>query len=488
MVQKSSYLKTACAYIRVSTDKQEELSPDAQKRLILDYAVKNNILLEKENIFVENGISGKKADKRPEFMRMIALAKQKEHPFDVILVWKFSRFARNQEESIVYKALLKKNSVDVVSISEPLVDGPFGTLIERIIEWMDEYYSIRLSGEVMRGMSEKALRGGYQAGCPLGYKMNKETKIPEIDEEQAEIVKKIFNDYTNELKSYLEIARELNSLGFRTKRGAMYEARTIQYILQNPFYIGKIRWNRQNHAEHTIKDESEWIIADAEHEPIIDAELFNRTQQRIQTVSRPYRQRAPMSLKHWLSGIVKCSSCGASLVCSINSNTFQCLKYAKGSCMESHWIKTEHLEKAVFEAFEKAINGDVSFELRHSSGSSSDEQHMLNERLKKLEMKEMRIKQAYAEGIDTIEEYRQNKQLLENEKKEILEILKKKTATESPAEQTNAMIKSLSSVYTIIKDNSQTKKNRANALRSVVDHMTYDKQNDNLKVFFFLQR
>ncbi len=71
---------------------------------------------------------------------MIAAAKSEEHPIDVILVWKYSRFARNQEESIVYKSLLKKQcSVDVVSVSEPLVDGPFGSLIERIIEWMDEY-------------------------------------------------------------------------------------------------------------------------------------------------------------------------------------------------------------------------------------------------------------------------------------------------------------------------------------------------------------
>ena len=76
----------------------------------------------------------------------------------MILVWKFSRFARNQEESIVYKSMLKKDNVDVISVSEPLIEGPFGSLIERIIEWMDEYYSIRLSGEVLRGMKEKALQ------------------------------------------------------------------------------------------------------------------------------------------------------------------------------------------------------------------------------------------------------------------------------------------------------------------------------------------
>lgn len=155
-------MKTGAIYIRVSTDKQEELSPDAQKRLLLEYASKNDIVVSNEFVYTENGISGRKADKRPEFMKMISLAKSKDHPFDVILVWKFSRFARNQEESIVYKSLLKKNNVEVVSVSEPLVDGPFGSLIERIIEWMDEYYSIRLSGEVMRVMAENALRGNYQ--------------------------------------------------------------------------------------------------------------------------------------------------------------------------------------------------------------------------------------------------------------------------------------------------------------------------------------
>ena len=134
-----------CAlYVRVSTDKQDELSPDAQIRLGTEYAKKNGLHVSKEHTYIEHGISGRKADKRPEFLRMIAAAKSEEHPFDVILVWKFSRFARNQEESIVYKSLLRKKcGVDVVSVSEPIIDGPFGGLIERIIEWMDEYYSIR---------------------------------------------------------------------------------------------------------------------------------------------------------------------------------------------------------------------------------------------------------------------------------------------------------------------------------------------------------
>jgi DNA invertase Pin-like site-specific DNA recombinase len=101
-------MKIGAAYIRVSTDDQLEYSPDSQIKLIQQFAKKNDIIVPEEFIFIDEGISGKTAEKRPDFNRMIAIAKQKENSFDVILVWKFSRFARNQEESIVYKKCLKR--------------------------------------------------------------------------------------------------------------------------------------------------------------------------------------------------------------------------------------------------------------------------------------------------------------------------------------------------------------------------------------------
>ena len=115
----------AALYIRVSTEDQIELSPDSQRKLLLEYARKNNMIVEDKHIFSDEGISGRKAEKRPNFMKMVALAKSKEKPFTKILVWKFSRFARNQEESIVYKNMLKKDGVDVISISEPIIEGAF---------------------------------------------------------------------------------------------------------------------------------------------------------------------------------------------------------------------------------------------------------------------------------------------------------------------------------------------------------------------------
>ena len=284
------HLKNGALYIRVSTADQTELSPDAQQRLLLDYAKKNGIVIAKEFIF-EESVSGRHADRRPKFQEMIALAKQDSHPIDVILVWKYSRFARNQEESIVYKSLLKKNNIDVISISEPLIDGPFGTLIERIIEWMDEYYSIRLSGEVIRGMKEKALKHGYQTSPCLGYDAAGSGKPFVINEAEYSIVKFIMDQYDLENHDPTAIARSCNELGYHTKRGNLMERRSVERILRNPFYAGTVIWNG--------------ISFEGAHETRLDRERFNNRIKRMDARRRTPKSRNPSSCKHWLSRALK---------------------------------------------------------------------------------------------------------------------------------------------------------------------------------------
>ena len=478
--------KLACAYVRVSTDKQEELSPDAQKRLLIDYAKKNNILLTEDYIFVENGISGKKADKRPEFQKMIAMAKSKEHPFDVILVWKFSRFARNQEESIVYKSLLKKNNVDVISISEPLIDGPFGSLIERIIEWMDEYYSIRLSGEVIRGMTEKAIRGGYQAAPPFGYMRDKASGIPVINESEAVFIRQIFSMYDSGF-SNVEICRALNSSGVRTRKGNPFEHRTIKYILENPFYCGKVRWNRQDHSSHTIKSMDEWIISQGIHDPIFDEEYFNHIQELIASRAKPTKARSVGTMRSWLSGVCKCSACGSSLVANTGKDSFQCNKYNKGACQTSHNIKRTNLESGIFTTFEDIISGKEAlyFKCKSKKDTSNDDTAAIRKQLMNLDSKLVRIKQAYRDGIDTLEEYKENKTLLLKEKAELQKLIDD-LENKNPDELYNEMLKKIRSVYEIISKDSNDDRTRAHALRSVVDHIIYNKSNEEIQLFFYL--
>ena len=217
--------KIAAAYIRVSTDDQMEISPESQLSKIREYAEKNNLILSPQYIFHDDGISGRAADKRPGFQQMIAAAKDSSHPFDVIVVWKFSRFARNQEESIFYKSILRsKCKVDVVSVSEPLIAGPFGSLIERIIEWMDEFYSIRLSEEVKRSMTVNAKKGNLQSTPSFGYRVENHMLV--IVPEEAEIVKEIFRRFIAGDAMYA-LAKSINERGVRTHRGGAFEQSLI---------------------------------------------------------------------------------------------------------------------------------------------------------------------------------------------------------------------------------------------------------------------
>lgn len=488
-------MKTGALYIRVSTHSQDELSPDAQKRLLLDYAKANDILISNEYIFIES-ISGRKAEKREEFQKMISLAKTKPAPFQTILIWKFSRFARNQEESIVYKSLLRKQcNIDVISVSEPLVEGPFGSLIERIIEWMDEYYSIRLSGEVTRGMTEKALRGGYQARPPLGYKIVERGKPPVVIPEEAEIVKLIFRMYVNEHKSFFDIARYLNQCGYKTSHNKNFEVRSIDYIIKNPTYCGMIRWNRTTNETNEIKDESEWIITEGHHEAIIDKETFDKAQEIFKSTYKPRGARPSSTYKHWLSGILKCPHCGRTMIAQTVKRAngepysyFTCYGYSKGKCNGKGRISSLSLEPAVIQALKESIETkDIIFNvIKNHTTEEIDKVSILENQLAQLTQKEKRIKDAYRDGIDTLEEYKENKRIIQKERESIEKALAIQTTVKPAADNHEKMLEKIYNGYEIVCSDKFTDQQKNEALKSIVDKIVYDKENDKLKIYFYL--
>lgn len=485
--------KYGYGYVRVSTSGQEELSPDSQAKLLKEYAHKNRIIL--SNIFYELGISGRKADKRPEFQKMIAQAKSPDHPVDAILVWKFSRFARNQEESIVYKSLLKKkHNVEVISVSEPLVDGPFGSLIERIIEWMDEYYSIRLSGEVTRGMMEKAQRGGYQARPPLGYRIAEHGKPPVIVPDEAEIVKIIFQKYVNEHCGIFDIARYLNLRGFKTSRGKPFERRSVEYILQNPTYCGMIRWNRKENETNEIRPRDEWIIADGQHPAIISKELFDRAQSRYEREYKPKGARPSSTYKHWLSGLVKCPSCGRTMIAKRTKDGnktyyyFSCYGYSKGKCLAKSSISALKLEPAVLSSIRDVLdNGHIVYRyMPPDNEPAADLAAIYEEQLKRNSEKFDRIKEAYRNGVDTLDEYRTNKRLVQEEKERLQKQLKEAAESRSdPKSDESRLLSRVRNVYDIISSDAVDPVTKNEILKSVIDKIVYDKDSDELKVYYY---
>lgn len=472
-------IKTAAAYIRVSTDDQLEFSPDSQIKKIREYAAHNSIHIPDEFIFVDEGISGRKAEKRPAFMKMIALAKTKPKPFDMILVWKFSRFARNREDSIVYKSMLRKQcGIDVVSISEQIGEDKTSILIEALLEAMDEYYSINLAEEVKRGMNEKFSRGGVVSQPPFGYKMGEGVFVP--NEETAPVVKMIFEDYVSGM-GVRSIAMKLNDMGLRSTKGNRFENRTVEYILCNPTYTGKLRRNPEGRdSKDRFHQSEDIVIVDGQHEPIISEELYKKANDRLKEQKRRYAPHAQQkSADFMLRGLCRCSDCGSTLVQAVKGTSLQCHKYARGQCKVSHSITIAKINEAVISRIESDLeNINFTFAIRNDFPSQTDNinEVLLQKEYKKLE----RVKEAFEAGIDTLEEYRLNKARIQSRIAE-LEVSVPQPTEEEIVEKLKLR---LSDVLERIKDSSVSENEKNGYLRSVIDHVTFDRKNMSIEITY----
>jgi len=348
-------------YVRVSSERQDvDLSISAQLRALREYASRNGHIVIRE--YVDEAESGRSID-GPGFKQMIATARQKSAPFEAILVWKLSRFARNREDSIVFKALLRKHGMQVISITEPFEDTPTGKLLEAIIESLDEFYSANLGQEVLRGMRESASRGFYVASnTPYGYQRvkvrdgSKERTKLELYPHRAPVVARIFRKFLAGA-GLKDIARVLNSEGIPAPRGKGWGKTTIHGILVNEAYTGTLVWGRTSKSSQKlppIRIEDAW-------EPIVDRETFSRVQLLL-------KERAPLHFhprranSHYLlSGLARCGYCGKAFVCQeAKSGQFSyyicgtLLKQGAGAC-HAPYLNSQKFEKVVIDKIKEHI-------------------------------------------------------------------------------------------------------------------------------------
>lgn len=481
--------KTVIAiYIRVSTNRQEELSPISQLKTVYKYAMSHNMQIDLDYIFIEEeGISGKSVAKRDEFQLMIAHAKSKEHPFESILVWKFSRFARNQEESIVYKSLLKKNNVSVISVSEDISEdslGPFASLIERIIEWMDEYYIINLSGEVTRGMTEGANNGNYQSVAPFGYRWTGDSKNRQlvIHPEEAEIVKLIYDKFIKDEMTMMDLARYINGLGFRTKRGGMFENRTINYILLNPVYKGYSRWTPNGRlTRDEMYDNTRSIIVKGNYEPIVSEEVWQTAVDKLEKyrVFRKPHQIDSSNPWSWVKGLVRCC-CGKTFIRT--NGKLRCNGYNKGSCDVNDNLVIEEVKELILSEIKRYITNPININIKKNIKKEEiNEQNIILGQLDFLTKKEKRIKDAYINGIDGLEEYKNNKELVQKEKEQLMKQLEKLKEVKKE-DKKDVIQENLKNVYDILIDENIDMKKKYDIVHELINYVEY--KNGSLTLFF----
>lgn len=481
-------MQTAALYIRVSTDEQTEYSPVAQKKALLEYAKKNRILVPSEYIFIDEGISGRKAEKRPAFMEMIKLAKRKPKPFDMILVHKFDRFSRSREDSVVYKSLLRKDcGIKVISITEQIEDDKFSIILESMLEAMAEYYSLNLSDEVKKGMTEKAKRGGLQTGAPYGYEVIEKGKLSVVESE-AKIVQYMFDQFLKHNESFYRIAKKINEMGASTKRGKSFDNRGVEYILRNPVYIGKLRWTPTGSMKRDFDNENTLVI-DADHEPIISLDTFESVQEKILSRARfqKPKQRPLDECKHWLSGLVRCSNCDSTLVyTTTKAPTFQCRGYAGGRCDISHSITVKKIEHAILNGLLEFMESVEMKNYNIRTNRNADlEIESLKKQLDKISTKLERAKQAFLSAVDTIEEYKATKELLQNEEFQIKARIDELVSSQNERNLDEHKAK-VNLVYNVLISEDVPMIEKQKSIRTIISEIVYNKSNDDLEIEYCL--
>ena len=401
----------AC-YARVSTEKQaeKELSISAQLKELRKYAERQGHIVVKE--FIDEAESARTSD-RPAFKEMISMSRLNPPPFEAILTWKFSRFTRNREDSIIYKSLLRKKGIQVISINEPIEDTPSGKLLEGIIEVVDEFYCDNLAQDVTRGMRESASKGYFCGGVvPYGYRrvttmdgQVKRTKL-EHDETTVPVVHRIFRDCL-EGRGSKEIAKSLNRDGILTLKGNKWNPTNIYQILTNEVYIGTLVWGKKHKGKQ--------LPLKVEHAfpAIVGRETFQKVQAILIQRGPKFVRPRSVSSNYLLGGLMKCVECGAGIVGgAYKSGKFayyrcgKALRQGPNAC-PGHWLPRAKIEGFIIDKIKTYILTDDNLgelieltneEIQNISENSADKVKVLEFQMKDIDSRLERLYDALETG------------------------------------------------------------------------------------------
>ena len=336
---------TAVIYARYSSDNQREESIEGQIRECNAYAEKNGITVVKH--YIDRAISAK-TDNRPQFQQMIKDSERKL--FDMVLVWKLDRFARNRYDSARYKTQLKKNGVKLMSATEIISDGPEGIILESVLEGYAEYYSADLSEKVIRGMTENALKGKFTGGAvPVGYRIDENQRF-QTDPFTAPLIAEAFRMY-NEGATMTEVRDWLNKHQVKNPRGGPMSYNTVQHMLKNRRYIGELKYR-------------DILIPDA-IPPIVSPELFEDVQIKMaKNKKAPARRKAEDD--YLLTTKLFCGYCGSLMFGESGTSRsgdvhryYKCATVKKRKSCQKKTVRKQWLEDLVIAKTKALIMDDT---------------------------------------------------------------------------------------------------------------------------------
>jgi site-specific DNA recombinase len=283
----------ASAYSRFSSSNQHEESITAQLRAIHGYADKHGITVIRE--YTDEARSAT-TDDRPQFLAMINDILHDRIQVDLVLVHKLDRFARNRIDAALYRQKLQSKGVKLLAVDQPLSDSPEDSLLEGILESINEFYSKNLSREVKLKQKEYAYQAKHLGGTPpLGYDLDPATKKYIINEKESEAVKVIY-EMAATGEGYAAIINKLNNTGFKTRLGRTFGKNSIHDILHNEKYTGTYVFNRAEAKEigkpnnRAMRNTHENIIRVPDAMPVI---IERKRWERVREIMEQRRHIAP---------------------------------------------------------------------------------------------------------------------------------------------------------------------------------------------------
>ena len=333
-------------YARYSSDNQREESIEGQLRECKAFAEKNDIQI--IETYIDRALSAK-TDNRPAFQKMISDSAKGQ--FDVVIVWKLDRFARNRYDSAHYKAILKRNNVRVISATEVISQGPEGIILESLLEGMAEYYSAELAEKIIRGMKENAFKCKFNGGAiPFGYYIDEEQHF-QIKEEEAAVVREVFKLYNGGM-TLQQVADHLNSKGIRSRRGTTYKVSSVSKMLSNRRYMG----------EYSFRE----IVIEDGIPAIVSKDSFESANRRLAANKRaPAKFKAKADDEYILTTKLYCGKCMSFMIGesgtsrrNVTYRYYKCSSAKSKKGCDKKPVKKDAIEDLVIDQIQKIIWDD----------------------------------------------------------------------------------------------------------------------------------
>ena len=313
-------------YTRVSTVMQTDgYSLDAQKNRVKAYAEFNGYEIVGE--YEDAGKSGKSIEGRPEFNRMMEDIKSGKDGVSFVLVFKLSRFGRNAADVLSTLQTMQDYGVNLICVEDSIDSSKeAGKLMISVLSAVAEIERENIRVQTMEGRIQKAREGKWNGGfAPYGYRLV--DGALEINEEEAEAVRIIFDKYVNTKMGATGLSRYLENHGIHkiqrhTGTAPLFNAWLIRQILKNPVYCGKIAYGRRKtekvhgtRNEYQIRWSDDYLLVDGIHEAIVSEEIWQAAQVKLAAQADKYESVNPPegTHVHILSGLIKCPVCGAGM-------------------------------------------------------------------------------------------------------------------------------------------------------------------------------